>query len=334
MNQLVVNQAGVVVINLESVEVYPWSFGLTLRRQSVGLRIVIALEVQGREVWRQEFGSEEVLEQSALWQSLRDKLVSCGSLQIVDSGSAQSSDREAPQAKQGDSVQSRSFLGKALRWPSLRWLAFKAGRTMLWFMLVVLVLFVVVSLIMPKGGTAAHPLKPIPDSVVGSRASERDYLSVDDRRLLAKSMATAGVIVGRAEPTGKRMVVLFEDPMCSNCRDITRNLTKMRAGFGYTVLPIGMMTDESKRLAAIALCAQEPAKAWEGVMRGDVQTGQPCEKGLKQVEANNQLFLDLNFSETPMLIAPDGRLAKGSAEAEDIERWLEVVGLAEGASHE
>lgn len=328
MNQVVINSTGVVVVGLESVVVHPWGPGLKLRRFTEGVLTVIALDSGDKEIWRQEFASEDAHLHGPVWQQLRDSLVSGGALAVDHVRSGCSAPRSLDQSRAGVRGLKDRLRGVFSAKCGKRVL--KGATWVLGICAVLLVLLMALAWVAPKPSQAVHAGAA---AASGERASQRDFLSAAERRTLAAGLQSSGVIVGRSESSGRRMVVLFEDPMCSNCREITKNLAKMKPEYGYTVVPIGMMTEESKRLAAIALCSSEPGKEWESVMQGAVQTGKPCERGLKLVEANNKLFLDLDFSETPMLIAPDGRVAKGAAESEAIERWLDLS-FTMGASND
>lgn len=121
---------------------------------------------------------------------------------------------------------------------------------------------------------------------------------------------------------GGTVFYAFVDPMCSACQHLERQIKKLDAKFNFVALPVAFQGG-GRDMAASALCSKDKVTAWASVSNAVPVDTKPCDEGYKQVEANNALFLSMGFNATPTMIAPNGKLAQGSAETAQLAAWLE-----------
>lgn len=122
--------------------------------------------------------------------------------------------------------------------------------------------------------------------------------------------------------TGKKVFYVFEDPMCSTCRNFTKAAKELDSSYGLVVIPIGFQ-EGGREKAAATLCAKDPKAAWSLGMTGLFGSEKACEAGYKTIDANNTMFIDFKLSATPTLVAADGALVVGSGKAADISAWVD-----------
>jgi protein-disulfide isomerase len=212
----------------------------------------------------------------------------------------------------------------------------------------------------PSGGANKLPVGTVTgiatpagqDEGQGQAPAAWNALTLQQKETLLGMANTAAVEAGVAAPPGAAPVVLtksemdtlkratairptkkssasakvfyvFEDPMCSACRHIATQLKDIGADYVPIIMPIAFQPG-AKEQAVAALCAPDPVKAWNHAMQGLSIQGKPCEKGLKAIEANNKLFVELGMGSTPTLVAPNGTLAQGSAQTQAIAAWVDT----------
>ena len=121
--------------------------------------------------------------------------------------------------------------------------------------------------------------------------------------------------------TGGTAFYAFADPMCSACQHLERQLAKLDPKLNFVALPVGFQGG-GREQAAAALCAKDKVAAWHLAANVQPVGNKACDEGYKQVDANNALFLAMGFNATPTLIAPNGKIAQGSAETEQLAAWV------------
>lgn len=134
---------------------------------------------------------------------------------------------------------------------------------------------------------------------------------------MARLKAAAGIAVSK----GSTQFFAFEDPNCTSCQQFALQSRKLGDAYRLTVLPVGFQPGGRDR-AASAMCSKDVPEAWGMAMRNLRIDAQPCENGLKQVDANNDLFLKLGFDATPTLVAPNGEVMRGSMDEQSLRAWL------------
>ena len=118
--------------------------------------------------------------------------------------------------------------------------------------------------------------------------------------------------------SGATPLVAFSDPNCPACQELEREAASLKPGVGFTIIPVAFQPG-SRELVAKVLCAADPARAWADAIRGIAPKADACEAGLRKVDDNNALFADIGASATPTLVAGNGQLAQGSAQAAQLE---------------
>lgn len=120
---------------------------------------------------------------------------------------------------------------------------------------------------------------------------------------------------------GKRTMAVFEDPNCGYCRQMRKDLAKVRDVTIYTfVIPI--LSADSEVKAKKALCAGDKVRAWTDLMvSGKVpDNAGSCETPLAQMR---ELAQKLGITATPTVFFPNGKRLQGYVPADQLERMLD-----------
>jgi thiol:disulfide interchange protein DsbC len=117
------------------------------------------------------------------------------------------------------------------------------------------------------------------------------------------------------------VLAVFSDPDCPYCKRLEPELAKINNVTIYTFLmPLTQLHPNARANAISVWCAADRAKAWALFMvRGQTTTHRAC---AHPVDRNVALGERLQINGTPTLIAADGRVMPGAANAEQIEAWL------------
>ena len=120
---------------------------------------------------------------------------------------------------------------------------------------------------------------------------------------------------------GKRTMAVFEDPNCGYCRQMRKDLAKVRDVTIYTfVIPI--LSADSEVKAKKALCAGDKVRAWTDLMvSGKVpDNAGSCETPLAQMR---ELAQKLGITATPTVFFQNGKRLQGYVPADQLERMLD-----------
>lgn len=102
--------------------------------------------------------------------------------------------------------------------------------------------------------------------------------------------------------TGRRVVVTFEDPNCTYCRQLAAEVPKLRDVTIYTfVMPL--MAPDSLAKARAAWCSKDRAAAWRAVLSGANMGNVECEDPFSRNIVLSQKYRVLG---TPTFFFPDG----------------------------
>lgn len=126
--------------------------------------------------------------------------------------------------------------------------------------------------------------------------------------------------VKQVKGNGKRVLATFEDPNCSYCRKLAKDLQAVNDVTIYTFLyPI--LSPDSSEKAKNLWCAANRAKAWNELM---VEGAQPaatnCDHPTEKVVA---LGRRLNIRGTPTLFFADGSRVPGYVKPDLLEKALD-----------
>ncbi|MCX8017068.1 MAG: DsbC family protein [Rhodocyclaceae bacterium] len=126
--------------------------------------------------------------------------------------------------------------------------------------------------------------------------------------------------VKQVKGNGKRTLVTFEDPNCSYCRKLAKELQGVSNVTIYTFLyPI--LSADSGEKAKNLWCAADRAKAWNELMiDGKAPATANCEHPTEQVSA---LGRRLNIRGTPTLFFADGSRVPGYMPVAQLEKALD-----------
>jgi len=126
--------------------------------------------------------------------------------------------------------------------------------------------------------------------------------------------------VKQVKGNGKRVVATFEDPNCSYCRKLAKELQGMNNVTIYTFLyPI--LSPDSTEKAKNLWCASDRAKAWNDLMiDGKQPASANCDHPTSKVVAFGQ---KLNIRGTPTIFFADGSRAPGYMPAVALEKALD-----------
>jgi len=126
--------------------------------------------------------------------------------------------------------------------------------------------------------------------------------------------------VKQVKGNGKRVLVTFEDPNCSYCRKLAKELQSVSDVTIYTFLYPILSPDSSEKSKNI-WCAADRAKAWTDLMiDGKQPASANCNHPTEKVTA---LGRKLNVKGTPAMIFADGSRVPGYMPAAMLEKALD-----------
>lgn len=126
--------------------------------------------------------------------------------------------------------------------------------------------------------------------------------------------------VKQVKGSGKRVLVTFEDPNCSYCRKLAKELQSVSDVTIYTfIYPI--LSPDSSEKAKNIWCAADRAKTWNDLMiDGKQPASANCSHPTEKVVA---LGRKLNIRGTPAMIFADGSRIPGYMPAAMLEKSLD-----------
>jgi thiol:disulfide interchange protein DsbC len=127
--------------------------------------------------------------------------------------------------------------------------------------------------------------------------------------------------IKRVRGNGKRVLYTFEDPNCSFCRELQKEVMKLNDVTIYTFLWPVLGPDSVEKSRAV-WCSKDRAKAWDDIMsRGIVpQNSAKCDAPF---EKNNELAQRFGIRGTPAIFLADGRqVGAGYVPASELDQAL------------
>ncbi|MBI5438350.1 MAG: DsbC family protein [Nitrosomonadales bacterium] len=124
--------------------------------------------------------------------------------------------------------------------------------------------------------------------------------------------------VKKVKGNGKRKLAIFEDPNCSFCKRLEKELVRVNDVtlyfFLYPIFP-----GSAEKVAAV-WCSKDPVKAWDDLMLNNVQPpAGTCDTPSAKVLELGKRF---NVTGTPTLIFTDGSRISGFLPAAELEKVL------------
>ena len=130
--------------------------------------------------------------------------------------------------------------------------------------------------------------------------------------------------IKRVNGNGQRVIVTFEDPLCTYCRHLGQELQKVKNVTVYTFL-YPMLSADSAVKSRHIWCARDKVAAWATwIAEGRVPQARDCDDSAV-VESNMALGKKLRVNSVPALFFTNGTRAVGYYEAADLEQMLEEV---------
>lgn len=159
-------------------------------------------------------------------------------------------------------------------------------------------------------------------SLYDLRGAERRNLTQErNAELAARTLQqSSGLAIKRVRGNGKRVLYTFEDPNCSYCRKLQKELVKIKDVTIYTFLwPI--LSPDSVEKSKAVWCAKDRGKAWDDMMSNGItpKNDRKCENPLAK---NAELAQRFGVRGTPAVYLADGRQIGGFVEAEKLEQAL------------
>ncbi|MFP5405881.1 MAG: DsbC family protein, partial [Gammaproteobacteria bacterium] len=119
---------------------------------------------------------------------------------------------------------------------------------------------------------------------------------------------------------GRQKIAVFEDPNCGFCKRLRADLVKLDNVTIYT-FPLAFLAADSESKARKALCANEPAKAWNELL---VQNRIPDNAGTcdTSIEKVRELSHKLGITGTPVVFFANDKRLQGYAPPERFNQML------------
>jgi thiol:disulfide interchange protein DsbC len=147
-------------------------------------------------------------------------------------------------------------------------------------------------------------------------------LTEDRQRQVAAGafLKARDLAIKRVRGDGTRLLFTFEDPNCSYCKALARELAKLDNVTIYTFLTPLLSRDSVEKSLAV-WCSKDRAAAWEELMAGGAvpEGDKACANPLKQIGG---LLRRFQIQVTPAIFLGDGRHIGGMRTALDIEKAL------------
>jgi len=151
--------------------------------------------------------------------------------------------------------------------------------------------------------------------------AERDLTSERSAQLAAQVLRKAtDQAIKRVRGNGKRVIYTFEDPNCSYCRELQKELIKLSDVTIFTFL-IPILSPDSVEKSRAVWCAKDRAKAWDDLMSRGVAPaeGTRCDTPLERNAALAQRF---GVRGTPTIYLADGRMIGNYMTADKLEQAI------------
>jgi thiol:disulfide interchange protein DsbC len=121
--------------------------------------------------------------------------------------------------------------------------------------------------------------------------------------------------------TGKRKMVVFEDPNCGYCKRFERDLQKVSDVTVYTFLYPILGPDSVEKSKAI-WCAKDRAKSWLDHMLRDQAPARGASCDTAALERNIDFGKKHRITGTPTLFFADGSRVPGAVSSQQVEKFL------------
>ena len=152
------------------------------------------------------------------------------------------------------------------------------------------------------------------DNVNLTQARMEDLLRIDFKSL------PLDLAIKQVNGNGRRVLAVFEDPNCTYCRKLRRDLVNVKDLTLYTfAYPI--LAPDSETKSKQVLCAKDPGKAWDEMMiSGKLPDNDgSCETGVAKI---SELGRKLRVTGTPTIFFLNGKRVPGAISIQQLEQAL------------
>lgn len=150
---------------------------------------------------------------------------------------------------------------------------------------------------------------------------KQDFMWVDFASLPLNQAIT------RVKGDGSRKLAVFTDPDCPYCKRLESELAQIDNATIYIFLfPLPALHPDASRKARLVWCAEDRAKAWDGLMLQGVEpaaVGQDCADPIGSIADTARR---LGIQGTPGLVFQSGRLVPGLINRDKLEEYLAEPG--------
>lgn len=163
------------------------------------------------------------------------------------------------------------------------------------------------------------------------KAKEKEATAVEMRKIFFKTHAAdlADLVSLSFSPQGSsdKFIYVISDPACSHCEALLDGLEEVAAetGFALKVVIYPVLGEQSKTLAAHAICKHLGYGAYKTLKKDDASKG--CEKADQRINKTFDLLKKADISFVPLVVAQDGSWV---VEGNDICGVREHLGLESG----
>jgi thiol:disulfide interchange protein DsbC len=130
--------------------------------------------------------------------------------------------------------------------------------------------------------------------------------------------------IKRVKGSGKRVVYTFEDPNCGYCKELQKELNKMKDVTVYTFLLPILSADSAEKSKAI-WCSKDRAKAWDDLMNKAALPANTVKTCATPLEENQLLAQRFGVRGTPAVYLANGQQVGGFLPADKLEQALATV---------
>lgn len=156
-------------------------------------------------------------------------------------------------------------------------------------------------------------------------ATRRDVTAARQAQLSAIDFGTLPLsqAIKQVKGDGSRVMVTFEDPNCTYCKRLGKEIAVMDNLTLYTFLYPILSADSTEKSRNI-WCAKDKAKAWnDWILEAKTPPAAKCDSAV--VDKNVELGRKLRVNGTPTIFLADGRRLGGYLPANELEQVLASV---------
>jgi thiol:disulfide interchange protein DsbC len=130
--------------------------------------------------------------------------------------------------------------------------------------------------------------------------------------------------IKRVKGNGKRVVYTFEDPNCGYCKELQKDLNKIKDITVYTFL-LPILSPDSAEKSKAVWCAKDRAKAWDDLMNKAALPANAVKTCATPLEENQLLAQRFGVRGTPAIFLANGQQVGGYLPADKLEQALATL---------